>query len=158
GCGGARLCGRAPHLVRGDAVPPRYRPQGAPHMKYAVLTFGCRVNQADSLAIEEQLRATGYRASSPEQADVIVVNTSSVTAGADQSARQAIRRAARHNPSARLVVTGCYATRRPDEVAQLPGVLRVIPNDEKHTLVAAALDSDAVTTAERFGDGAGSCG
>jgi len=124
-------------------------------MKYSIITFGCRVNQADSLAIEETLRAHGASAASPEDADVVVVNTCSVTASADQGARQAIRRVARSNPSARVVVTGCYATRRPGEVASLPGVVQVVPNDEKLRLLPVIR---ALTTAERFGDGEGSCG
>ena len=59
------------------------------------------------------------------------MNTCSVTASADQGARQTIRRIARANPGAQIVVTGCYATRRPDEVAALPNVVRVVPNDDK---------------------------
>ncbi len=104
-------------------------------MKYAVVTFGCRVNQADSLGFEEQLLASGAKASSPLDADVIIVNSCSVTATADQGTRQTIRRIARDNPSARIVVTGCYATRRPDEVGALPNVTRVVPNDDKPRLM-----------------------
>ena len=122
-------------------------------MKYSIVTFGCRVNQADSLQFEEELLAAGAAAASPEQADLVVVNTCSVTASADQGARQTIRRIARSNPKARIVVTGCYATRQPADVASLPNVLRVIPNSGKSALVA-----DVLTTAERFGDGDGSCG
>ena len=105
-------------------------------MKYAVITFGCRVNQADSLEFEEQLLARGGVAVSPDAADVVVVNTCSVTATADQGARQTIRRIARDNPRARIVVTGCYATRRPTEVSALPNVVRVIPNDDKPRLIS----------------------
>src|SRR5437764_15014511 len=127
-------------------------------MKYAVITFGCRVNQADSLGFEEQLRAGGAIASPPESADVVVVNTCSVTATADQGARQTIRRIARDNPHARIVVTGCYATRRPDDVAALPHVARVVSNEDKPRLLqlitTAAFPSPAMTMAERFGDGA----
>ncbi len=104
-------------------------------MKYSVITFGCRVNQADSLGFEEELRAAGAVAVGPEAADLVVVNTCSVTATSDQGARQTIRRVARDNPSARIVVTGCYATRRPDEVAVLPNVLCVVPNDDKPRLI-----------------------
>ena len=103
-------------------------------MKYSILTFGCRVNQADSMAIERDLRARGGVAVQSAGADVIVVNSCSVTATADQGTRQAIRRAARDNPRARIVVTGCYATRCPDEVAALPGVVAVVPNAEKDAL------------------------
>src|SRR5450755_2485449 len=104
-------------------------------MKYAVITFGCRVNQADSLGFEEELRAAGAAAVAPDAADLVIVNTCSVTATADQGARQTIRRIARDNPSAKIVVTGCYATRRPDELAALPNVLRVVPNDDKPRLI-----------------------
>jgi threonylcarbamoyladenosine tRNA methylthiotransferase MtaB len=123
-------------------------------MKYSIVTFGCRVNQADSLGFEEELRARGVSAGSPEDADLVVVNTCSVTASSDQGARQAIRRIARANPSAQIVVTGCYATRKPDEVRDLPNVVRVVKNDDKPRL----FDLVESTTAERFGDGHGGCG
>src|SRR5216117_3803608 len=135
-------------------------------MKYAVVTFGCRVNQADSLGFEEELRAAGAAAAAPDEADLVIVNTCSVTATADQGARQTIRRIARDNPAARIVVTGCYATRRPNELAALPNVARVIDNDNKPALIplisadtsgSVRLQPD-LTTAERFGDGDGSCG
>lgn len=100
-------------------------------MKYSVITFGCRVNQADSLGFEEELLASGAEPVPAECADLVVVNTCSVTATADQGARQTIRRIARDNPSARIVVTGCYATRSPDEVGALPGVVQVVANGNK---------------------------
>ncbi|MGB2716659.1 MAG: tRNA (N(6)-L-threonylcarbamoyladenosine(37)-C(2))-methylthiotransferase MtaB [Vicinamibacterales bacterium] len=121
-------------------------------MKYAIVTFGCRVNQADSFRIEEALLTRGATESRTTDADLVIVNTCSVTATADQGARQTIRRIARDNPSARIVVTGCYATRRPDEVASLPNVVRVVPNGSKEDLVTE------LTTAERFADGDGACG
>ena len=139
-------------------------------MKYSIVTFGCRVNQADSLGFEEQLQAANASPCSPEEADLVVVNTCSVTASADQGARQTIRRIARSNPGARIVVTGCYATRRPEDVRELPGVIRVVANDDKPRLmtitrgafeggVASATAQDGWgTTAQRFGDGDGSCG
>jgi len=100
-------------------------------MKYSVVTFGCRVNQADSIAIEAALRAQGAVNVSPDEADLVIVNTCSVTASADQGARQTIRRIARNNPGVRVVVTGCYATRRPDELRALPNVVRVVSNTDK---------------------------
>ena len=100
-------------------------------MKYALVTFGCRVNQADSLAIEAQLLARGAAAAPPEHADLLIVNSCSVTASADQGARRTIRRVVRHNPNIRVVVTGCYATRRPEELRELPNVVAVIGNDRK---------------------------
>jgi threonylcarbamoyladenosine tRNA methylthiotransferase MtaB len=104
-------------------------------MKYSIVTFGCRVNQADSLRIEEDLRAAGGIDAPSSEAELIVVNTCSVTATADQGARQTIRRIARENPSAKIVATGCYATRCADEVAALPSVVRVVRNSEKLELV-----------------------
>ncbi len=127
-------------------------------MKYSIVTFGCRVNQADSLRLEEELRARGAVEAAPAHADLVVVNTCSVTASADQGARQTIRRIARENPSARIVATGCYATRRPDEVSSLPGVIRLVPNDDKPHAVEVLEDAGEITTAERFGGGDGACG
>src|SRR5262245_60216404 len=128
-------------------------------MKYSVVTFGCRVNQADSLAIEDGLRARGGVGADPREADIVVVNTCSVTASADQGARQTIRRIARDNPRVRIVVTGCYASRRPDEVDALPNVVRVVPNPAKETLAGQIVADAELTTADRYtprGDGA--CG
>ena len=129
-------------------------------MKYSVITFGCRVNQADSLVIEGQLRGSGGVAAAPHEADVVIVNSCSVTASADQGTRQTVRRIARDNPNARVIVTGCYATRRPEEVAALPNVVRVVVNDLKDTVadVVRRYHDVAATTAERFGDGDGPCG
>ena len=127
-------------------------------MKYAVVTFGCRVNQADTLGIERQLRAAGGQVAPPEDAEVVVVNTCSVTATADQGARQVIRRIARTNPGARIVATGCYATRAGADLTALPGVVAVLPNDDKDRIVdrlSGVLDR---TTAERFAGGDGACG
>jgi threonylcarbamoyladenosine tRNA methylthiotransferase MtaB len=111
-------------------------------MKYSIVTFGCRVNQADSLRMEEEFRSRGGRASAPADADVVVVNTCSVTATADQGARQTIRRLARDNPALRLVVTGCYATRCEADVAELPNVVQVVRNHEKDGLVARVMDGE----------------
>ena len=113
-------------------------------MKYAVVTFGCRVNQADSLGFEEELLASGALPAEADAADVVVVNTCSVTATADQGARQTIRRIARDNPGARIGVTGCYATRRPDEIASLPSVAQVVCNDDKPRLVHLITNRDDV--------------
>jgi threonylcarbamoyladenosine tRNA methylthiotransferase MtaB len=130
-------------------------------VNFSIVTFGCRVNQADSMRIENDLRARGAVASPVADADVIVVNTCSVTASADQGARQTIRRIARDNPGARVVVTGCYASRRGLEVAALPGVVRVVPNHAKETLVDDLNDTlgdDLLKTGDRFGFGDGPCG
>src|SRR5687768_3551093 len=127
-------------------------------MRYAIVTFGCRVNQADSLRLEEHLRARGASHSPSHAADLVIVNTCSVTATADQGARQTIRRVARENPSARIVVTGCYASRSPEELASLPGVIGVVKNADKLDLVADLLPAEGESTAQRFSPGDGPCG
>ncbi|MBS1819559.1 MAG: MiaB/RimO family radical SAM methylthiotransferase [Acidobacteria bacterium] len=134
-------------------------------MKYSVITFGCRVNQSDSLRVEEELLASGAQPAAAEVADLVVVNTCSVTASADQGARQMIRRIARTNPGVRIIVTGCYATREREAVASLPNVREVVSNDDKPRLLAlmrsspdGAVDQQWVSSAERYGHGDGSCG
>ena len=129
-------------------------------MKYSVVTFGCRVNQADSLSIEGSLRARGAVCASPDEADLVVVNTCSVTATADQGARQTIRRIARSNPDVQIIVTGCYATRRPSELRELPNVTHVVSNQCKDDLLStiAFADPSSQSTATRYGDGDGPCG
>jgi threonylcarbamoyladenosine tRNA methylthiotransferase MtaB len=104
-------------------------------MKYCLQTFGCRVNQADSFDLEERLRSRGAVEAPLDEADLVVVNTCTVTGAADQGARNLIRRIARRNASARIVVTGCYATREPEALASLPGVVRLVPNAGKDALV-----------------------
>ena len=94
--------------------------------------FGCRATQADAAAIERQLLERGYAASADARsADVIVVNTCTVTAAADLQARQSIRAIHRDNPAARVIVTGCYAQRAPKELAALEGVSWVVGNSHK---------------------------
>jgi threonylcarbamoyladenosine tRNA methylthiotransferase MtaB len=127
-------------------------------VKYAIVTFGCRVNQADSLALEGQLLACGGTAVSADRADVLVVNTCSVTATADQGARQTIRRVVRSNPSVRVIVTGCYATRVPGELANLPNVVQVVPNAGKDAVADVVSRESGLSTADRFSGGDGPCG
>jgi threonylcarbamoyladenosine tRNA methylthiotransferase MtaB len=100
--------------------------------EYHVENFGCRASRADGEIISAELRHHGLRpALSPAQADVIVANTCSVTAQADRTARAFLRRVHRENPTARILVTGCYAQRAPQEVAALPGVHAVVGNSHK---------------------------
>jgi len=102
---------------------------------FYVENFGCRATQADGAAIERQFRQHGlHPAVSPAAATIVVLNSCTVTAAADQDARAAIRRIRRQNPGCEIVVTGCYAQRVPEEVAALPGVSRVIGNSHKHRL------------------------
>jgi threonylcarbamoyladenosine tRNA methylthiotransferase MtaB len=97
--------------------------------------FGCRATQADGAAIERQLLDRGCSvAGSADSADVVVLNTCTVTAAADAQAREAIRRIHEANPTTRIVVTGCYAQRAPAELAALPGVSHVVGNSHKPQL------------------------
>ena len=91
--------------------------------------FGCRAARADGEAIAGNLRAMTEL--EPFAADVVVVNTCSVTAEADRAARAFIRRAHRKNPAAKIVVTGCYAQRAPQELAAMAGVAAVVGNSHK---------------------------
>ncbi len=112
--------------------------------EFFVQNFGCRATQADGAALERQLAAQGLApADSSVKADVVVLNTCTVTAAADQDARAAIRRIHRENPGAKIMVTGCYAQRAPQEIAALPGVTWVVGNSHKHQAAEiAALGSD----------------
>ena len=94
--------------------------------------FGCRATQADAAAIERELLDRGYSVSPDAgSADVVVVNTCTVTAAADLQARQSIRAIHRQNPAAHVIVTGCYAQRAPAEIAALDGVSWVVGNSHK---------------------------
>ena len=93
--------------------------------------FGGRAARADGEAVSDRLRAVGLCEEKPHEADVVIVNSCSVTAEADREARAFIRRAHRNNPAAKIVVTGCYAQRAPEEVAAITGVTAVIGNSHK---------------------------
>ena len=105
---------------------------------FAVATLGCKVNQADSEAIGEQLSAAGFvQRDFSKVADIYIVNTCTVTHLGDRSSRQMISQARRRHPDAFLVVTGCYAELNPNAVAALPGVDLVVGNSGKDSLVEA---------------------
>jgi threonylcarbamoyladenosine tRNA methylthiotransferase MtaB len=102
-------------------------------------TFGCKVNQYETEELREQMRLGGYEIVPMDAgADVVVVNSCSVTADADSSCRQLVRKVLREKPSSRVVVTGCYAERAPDELRALSGRVEVFGNHEK-PLIAVAL-------------------
>lgn len=103
-----------------DASPEARRPS------LAVVALGCRVSRADADAVAAELAGTFRLAAPGERADWIVVNTCAVTADAESAARQAIRRAAREQPGARIVAAGCCAEVRPGSLAALPGVVAVV--------------------------------
>src|SRR5580704_15965152 len=108
--------------------------------------FGCRATQADAAALENQLLGRGcLAAGNSAAADIVVVNTCTVTAAADSQARDAIRKIHARNPAARVIVTGCYAQRAPEELAALPGVSWVVGNSHKPQIpeLAAGLMHEA---------------
>lgn len=113
-------------------------------MRFFVQNFGCRATQADGAALEAQLAERGLaEADDRSSADVVILNTCTVTQNADDDARSAIRRVQRENPGAKILVTGCYAQRSPEEIAKLPGVDWVVGNSHKTSiadLVAGNLD------------------
>jgi len=122
---------------------------------FHVENFGCRATQADGAAIERQLLARGMeRAEAADEAEVVVLNTCTVTASADKDARASIRRIHRENPEARILVTGCYAQRAPEELSALPGVSLVVGNSHKHRLAdyAAPLGNAFVPLAQIGGN------
>ena len=95
--------------------------------KLRVTTLGCKVNQYETELVRQGLQKVGFEdCAGDEPADVCIVNTCTVTNQGDVKSRQVIRRMARDNPDARIVVMGCYATRAPEEVAKLPGVAEVV--------------------------------
>jgi threonylcarbamoyladenosine tRNA methylthiotransferase MtaB len=101
-------------------------------VRFFVQNFGCRATQADGAALESLLAARGFEAADHRAAaDLVVLNTCTVTGAADEDARHAIRRVHRENPSARILVTGCYAQRAPQELAGMPGVSWVVGNSHK---------------------------
>ncbi|MGB0064503.1 MAG: radical SAM protein [Terracidiphilus sp.] len=109
--------------------------------------FGCRAARADGETIAVNLRALSER--EPFVADVVIVNTCSVTAEADRAARAFIRRTHRRNPAAKIVVTGCYAQRAPEELAAIAGVAAVVGNS--HKALAPEIVLGLARGAERVG-------
>lgn len=109
---------------------------------YHVENFGCRASRSDGEAIAATLRQRGLEpAENPAAAHVVIVNTCSVTAEADRQARAYLRRVKRQNPEARVIVTGCYAQRAPEELAQLPEVDAVVGNSHKALVAEVAMQS-----------------
>ncbi|HEX7737851.1 MAG TPA: tRNA (N(6)-L-threonylcarbamoyladenosine(37)-C(2))-methylthiotransferase MtaB [Ktedonobacteraceae bacterium] len=119
---------------------------------FAVATLGCKVNQADSEAISEQMSAAGFvQREFNETADIYIVNTCTVTHLGDRSSRLMISQAHRRQPEALLVVTGCYAERNPEGVSALPGVDLVIGNQQKDDLVSAIQTHQQAVVTDRTG-------
>ncbi len=115
--------------------------------KFFVQNFGCRATQADGAALESLLSGKGLAAAdSRDAADLVVLNTCTVTAEADSDVRSTVRRVHRENPGAKILVTGCYAQRAPDELAAMDGVEWVVGNSHKTQI------ADIVTAAEYHGN------
>ena len=116
-------------------------------MKVALKSLGCRLNEAELERWAAGFRADGHElVGVADVADLIVVNTCAVTREAAKKSRQLIRRAQRRNATAKLVVSGCYASLQPGEAAQLPGVDLVVGNAEKDRLVDLVKRELAVAT------------
>src|SRR5271170_5621810 len=99
---------------------------------FSIENFGCRATEADAAAIRRELLASGLAQSAEHaSADVVVLNTCTVTAAADSQAREAVRKIHRANPGACIVVTGCYAQRAPEELAAIRGVTWVVGNSHQ---------------------------
>jgi len=111
---------------------------------FYIENFGCRATQADGAALESQFLERGLeRARAARDAEIVVLNTCTVTEGADKDARASIRRVRRENPDCRILVTGCYAQRAPEELAALPGVTWVVGNSHKHLAAEIATSPDS---------------
>lgn len=113
--------------------------------KFKIVSLGCRTNQYESQAYHDQLVAIGYsQAQEHEAAEICIVNTCTVTESADSSSRHAIRQLARENEGSKLLVTGCFAERQPEQVRQIKGVSHVIPNRDKDQLLATIFPEDSL--------------
>lgn len=111
--------------------------------KFKIATLGCRTNQYESEAYASQLRAMGYEeAQGEEKAEICIVNTCTVTEGADSSSRHQIRQLHRLHPEAQIVVTGCLAERVPAEIQVIEGVTAVVPNQKKEQLLQTLFPQD----------------
>lgn len=119
--------------------------------KAAFITFGCKVNQYDTQAMRETLREEGYEIVPPEAgADLYIVNTCDVTHLADAKARQAVRKIHRLQPHARILVTGCYAERSPQELLPIEGVTTVFGNREKFAFREILRESERLHRMEQL--------
>jgi threonylcarbamoyladenosine tRNA methylthiotransferase MtaB len=115
-----------------EGAPAEPDDPALPARKVAISTLGCKVNTFESELIAQKLSARHYqRVTGTETADLVLINTCTVTAEADRQARQQVRRMIRDNPGARVVVTGCYAQVDPQACSQIPGVDLVVGNSSK---------------------------
>jgi len=110
--------------------------------RFHVVNFGCRASQSEGASIHQELIDSRVTATdSPYDATVVIVNSCTVTAEADRDVRQTIRRIASRNPNAQIIVTGCYAQRAPEELAELPHVRYVVGNSHKGMVADLAVNA-----------------
>jgi threonylcarbamoyladenosine tRNA methylthiotransferase MtaB len=107
---------------------------------FSIQNFGCRATDADAAALRADLSASGLALVKDHAAsDFVVLNTCTVTTAADTQARDAVRKIHRANPEARIILTGCYAQRAPEELAALDGVAYVVGNSHQTSLASLVL-------------------
>lgn len=112
--------------------------------RFFVQNFGCRATQADGAALEGLLEGRGLEVCAPGAADLVILNTCTVTATADDDVRKSIHRVKRENPAARILVTGCYAQRAPEELSRIDGVTWVVGNSHKTQIPEIVFDGEAI--------------
>jgi threonylcarbamoyladenosine tRNA methylthiotransferase MtaB len=119
--------------------------------KFSITTLGCKVNQAESEAIAQDLLSSDWStAADCDKAEVCIINTCTVTQKASMQSRQAIRKAIRSNPKARVIVTGCYAQTAPQEINRIDGVDHVIGHDKKLSISRMTLSKSIETIDDRI--------
>src|SRR3984957_15292512 len=108
---------------------------------FSIENFGCRATEADAAALRHGLLAGGLLlADDQSSADLVVLNTCTVAAAAHSQPRQAVHKIPRANPTARIIVPGCYAQRAPEEIAALEGVTWVIGNSHQTEIPGVAAE------------------
>lgn len=115
---------------------------------FHIQNFGCRATQADGAALESLLEKQGLNAATAHDADLVILNTCTVTSAADEDVRKAVHRVHRENPTARILVTGCYAQRAPEELSRMPGVKWVVGNSHKASIPALLPNEDAIVVGD----------
>jgi threonylcarbamoyladenosine tRNA methylthiotransferase MtaB len=108
---------------------------------FSIENFGCRATEADAVALRHNMLREGWSDTrGHDDAEVVILNTCTVTAAADSQSREAIRKIHRANPAARIIVTGCYAQRAPEEIAALEGVSAVVGNSRQSQIPSLVRD------------------
>lgn len=116
-----------------------------PNKKFKIVTLGCRTNQYESQAYQDQLKQMGYsNAQEGDTADICIVNTCTVTESADNQSRYEIRQLAKENPRSKLVITGCAADNKPEAIQGISGVTHLIKNKDKDNLIASVFPEEEV--------------